>query len=168
MEVTAIVYNSNAGHTARYAALLSEKTGLPCYNLDTAKTELDKNAKVVFLGWLMAGIVKGYKKAKKRYDVQLTVGVGMAPPSDAERARLSKQNGVDISRFEMLLGGYEYNKLHGVYKFMMGCMEKAIKKGMSKKTELTDDEKMMLDMAVNGRDCVCEENLAPVLALIEK
>ncbi len=39
------------------------------YELKTAKKELPKNASVIFLGWLMAGTVKGYKKAKRRFDV---------------------------------------------------------------------------------------------------
>lgn len=168
MKITAIVYNSNAGHTARYASLLSENTGIPCYSMETAKLKVEKGEKVLYLGWLMAGIVKGYKKAAKHYDVVMTLGVGMTPPTDKERARLAKQNGIDISKFDMLLGGFDIKKLSGGYKFMMGCMAKFIKKGIAEKPDATADEKLMLDMAVNGGDYVSVENLAPIINKISK
>lgn len=168
MKAQAIIYTSNAGHTADYAKLLSERLGLPAYTLDEAKTTVKKGASVIYLGWLMAGIVKGYKKANRRYDVTVVAGVGMTPPSDSERARLSRQNNIASDKFYMLLGGYDIKKLTGVYKFMMACMSKAISAGMSKKQTLTDDEKLMLDMAVNGRYCVSDENLSPLIAAIQK
>lgn len=65
----AIVYVSESGDTKRYAQLLGNRTGLSVYELKTEKKELPKSASVIFLGWLMAGTVKGYKKAKRRFDV---------------------------------------------------------------------------------------------------
>ncbi len=38
----AIVYESNTGFTQKYAFMLSEKTGLPAYLLENAKSELHK------------------------------------------------------------------------------------------------------------------------------
>ena len=34
MEIRAIVYTSNTGHTEKYARMLGEKTGLPVYSLE--------------------------------------------------------------------------------------------------------------------------------------
>ena len=42
MKPTAIVYTSNTGFTARYAALLSEETGLPAYSIKDAGKNLAK------------------------------------------------------------------------------------------------------------------------------
>lgn len=166
MKINAIVYCSNAGHTAAYAKLLSEKTGLPSYSLDEAKGNVKTGEKVVFMGWLMGGFVKGYKQAKRRYDTVLTVGVGMTPPSDKERARLANQNKIKFADFRMLLGGYDIKLLSGMYKIMMKFMSKVIKSTIGKKKDATEDEKLMVDMAEKGCYCVSEENLAEVIEAI--
>ena len=77
MNANSIVYTSNTGYTAEYARLLGEKTGLPVYALDEAEQKLAAGNCVIYLGWLMAGKVQGYKKAAKRYKVQAVCGVGM-------------------------------------------------------------------------------------------
>lgn len=77
MNANSIVYTSNTGYTAEYARLLGEKTGLPVYSLTEAEQKLAAGNCVIYLGWLMAGKVQGYKKAAKRYKVQAVCGVGM-------------------------------------------------------------------------------------------
>ncbi|MDO5443636.1 MAG: hypothetical protein Q4G10_08195 [Bacteroidia bacterium] len=57
--IKAVVYTSETGHTKKYAELFGERTGLPVYDLDTAIKEVPKGAEIVYLGWLMAGTVKG-------------------------------------------------------------------------------------------------------------
>ncbi len=64
MKPTTIVYTSAAGHTARYAAMLAEATGLPLHRLE--ETKLPKDTPILFMGWLFAGNLKGYAKAAKR------------------------------------------------------------------------------------------------------
>ena len=71
MKPTAIVYTSNTGFTARYAALLGEETGLPAYSIKEAGKKLSKGASVIYLGWLFATNVKDYDKASRRYDHKL-------------------------------------------------------------------------------------------------
>ena len=66
MDINAIVYTSATGFTARYAALLAERTRLPAYELAQAGTALSKRAPVLYLGWLCAGGIKGLKKAAAR------------------------------------------------------------------------------------------------------
>ena len=62
----AIVYTSNAGSTARYAQLLGQVTGLPIFSAQEAHKNL-ANGDILYLGWVMAGTVKGYQQAAKRY-----------------------------------------------------------------------------------------------------
>lgn len=56
----AIVYTTNTGSTESYARLLSQETGLPAYSMAEAKTQLDRNDEIIYLGWLMANSIKGY------------------------------------------------------------------------------------------------------------
>ena len=58
MNARAIVYTSNTGYTARYAAILSEKLGLPAHTLAEAKKTLTAGTPIIYMGWLMAGSVK--------------------------------------------------------------------------------------------------------------
>lgn len=77
MKPNAIVYTSNTGYTAEYARLLGKNTGLPVYALSEAEGKLAGGNRIIYLGWLMAGSVQGYRKAAKRYHVQAVCGVGM-------------------------------------------------------------------------------------------
>ena len=73
----AIIYTTNTGSTGQYAKLLAQETGLPAYSLAEAKKRVFAGAEVVYLGWIMAGSVKGCAGAAKRYQVCAVCGVGM-------------------------------------------------------------------------------------------
>lgn len=75
--MNAIIYTTNTGSTEHYAKLLAQKTGLPVYSLAEAKKRVFAGAEVIYLGWIMAGSVKGYAEAAKRYRVRAVCGVGM-------------------------------------------------------------------------------------------
>lgn len=160
--INAIVYTSNAGHTKRYAELLAAKTGLPAYELKAAEAKLNKGAQIVYLGWLMAGTVKGYKKAAKSFDIKAVGGVGMAA-TDEQLAYIRKANSFpEALPVFALRGGLEVEKLSGMYKLMMSTMQKAAKKDAEK----TDDE--MLRLMVNGGDLVTEDDLSGLADFIAK
>ena len=57
----AILYTSNTGSTARYAQMLGQRLDLPVYSAKEAAKALPRGAQVLYLGWLMAGGIKGYK-----------------------------------------------------------------------------------------------------------
>ena len=69
MNMKAIVYTSSTGHTTEYAKILGEKTGLPVYALNEALKQLSNGIEIIYLGWLFANGIKGYKKAAKKYNV---------------------------------------------------------------------------------------------------
>ena len=75
--MNAIIYTTNTGSTERYARLLAQKTGLPAYSLAEAKKQVFAGAEVIYLGWIMAGSVKGYAEVTKRYQVRAVCAVGM-------------------------------------------------------------------------------------------
>lgn len=161
--MNAIVYTSNTGFTAQYAKLLGEKLNLPVYALDEAKGELAPGAEVLYLGWLMAGRVKGYKQAAKRYKIAVVCGVGMgASGSQIEDIRKGNAIQKDMPVFT-LQGGFELGKLHGLYRFMMNTMRGTVGKKLAAKPDKTTDERDMLDLLQNGGSRVSEENLRPIV-----
>ncbi len=163
----AIVYTSNAGHTKAYAELLGQETGLPVFALASAGRALPQGAEILYLGWLMAGTVKGYGKAEKQFSVRAVGAVGMTA-DDAQKADVRKVNRLeeDMPLF-LLQGGFEMEKLHGVYKFMMQSMKKTAGKQLAEKPDRTPGETEMLDLLCSGGNRVAKENLNELLRWYE-
>ena len=168
MNANSIVYTSNTGYTAEYARLLGEKTGLPVYSLAEAEQKLAAGNRVIYLGWLMAGKVQGYKKAAKRYKVQAVCGVGMGG-TGSHLQEVRKANAIpEKTPLFTLQGGFDIQKLSGVYKLMMTIMVKTAGKGLAEKQDRTPDEDVMLEMLTQGGSRVSADNLAEVLAGVEQ
>ncbi|MGN0983116.1 MAG: hypothetical protein ACI4O0_09520 [Candidatus Limivicinus sp.] len=163
MNANAIVYTSNTGYTAQYAALLGKKTGLPVYSLPQAEEKLPGENCIIYLGWLMAGRVQGFARAAKRYRIAVVCGVGMgATGSQLADVRKSNKLGDDLPLFT-LQGGFDMGRLKGVYKLMMQVMAKTVGKTLAAKQDRTAEEEQMLCLLTQGGSCVSEENLQPVL-----
>ena len=73
----AIIYTSNIGSTAEYAQLLGNELNLPVHSLQQAKNKVLSGSEIIYLGWIMAGGIKGYKEAAKLYKVRAVCGIGM-------------------------------------------------------------------------------------------
>ncbi len=157
----AIVYTSNTGSTEQYARMLGEKTGLPVYSMK--ESPVPAGAEILYLGWVMASNVMGYKDAAKKYKVKALCGVCMAA-TGSQMNDLRKANAVpeEIPIFS-IQGGFDIRKLHGIYRFMMNVMAKTAGKALAKKTDRTAEEDDMLDMMLHGGDRVNEANLKAVL-----
>ncbi|MBQ4066197.1 MAG: hypothetical protein IJD22_01010 [Clostridia bacterium] len=157
----AIVYTSNTGYSEQYARLLGEKTNLPVYSLSESGAE--KGTSVIYIGWLMAGFVSGYDKAKKRYSVEAIIGVGMGETgTQLEAVRKNNKVPGSVPVF-VLQGGFDMNKLKGIYKFMMKLMVKKLKKDYDGRTDLSEGEEAIVDMLYNGGSYVNEKHLDKVL-----
>lgn len=157
----AIVYTTNTGHTEAYAKLLSEKTGLPCYDLKQAKKALEKKDEIIYMGWVNAGSVKNAEKAAEIYSVKAICAVGMDAGNDAV-SRL-KNTYAKISTVFFLPSGISPDKLHGIYKMMIGMMLKGIEKKKESGEALSEGDSEMLRLAASGESLVSEENLSNVL-----
>ena len=159
----AIVYTSNTGTTKEYAELLSDKLSLPYYSLDEIKYKVKPGSKIIYLGWIMASGVKGYKKVVKDYDVRAVCAVGMgATGTQVKEVRTKNKIPSSIPIFT-LQGGFDVKKLHGIYKIMMTIMVKTAGKGLAEKSDRTPEEDDMLDMMLHGGERVKAENLSTVL-----
>ena len=162
MKPTVILYTSNTGFTAQYAALLSEQTGLPCFALKAAG-HIQPGTPILYLGWLMAGNVQGYKEAAKKYTICAVCGVGMGA-TGSQIADVRKTNALpDEMPVFVLQGGFDRKRLHGIYKLMMTVMKNTVGKSLARKPDRTPDEDTMLDLLENGGSRVSPENLSPVL-----
>ena len=153
-----IVYKSNTGYTEQYAKLLSEQLGLPCYKLGSVP-ECHKGREVIFLGWLFAGNIVGYKAAAKKYALR------MGPPTPEMAPGLREKMGVPASvPVFYLQGGFDINKLKGPMKLIMKVKCKEIASRLNVRAELSPEEEATLRMTQSGASCVSKENLAEVVA----
>ena len=158
----AIVYTSNTGTTKEYALLLGRHTGLPVYSLKDAKENIASNADIIYMGWIMASKIQGYDKAIKQYHVKAVCGVCMgATGSQIEEIRNKNQIPSTTAVFSMQ-GGFDINKLHGIYKMMMKNMVKTAGKSLAEKTDRSKDEDIMLEMMLHGGNYVSENNMKDV------
>ena len=161
--MNAIIYTTNTGSTERYARLLAERTGLPVYSLIEAKKMVSTGAEVIYLGWIMAGSVKGYAVATKRYKVRAVCAVGMGQTgTQTDSVRKKSEIPADIPLFT-LQGNFDVKKLRGVYRPMMEIMVKTAGKALAEKTDRTPEEDDMLDMMLHGGERVKAEHLRAVL-----
>ncbi len=161
--IEAIVYTSNTGTTAAYAKLLNSYLGLPALEEKDAEKNLNKGTKVLYLGWLRAGSIVGYKKANRRYDIGGVCAVGMGKTGTQER-EVREKNRIPLSKNVFVLqGGFDLKKLHGVYKFMMNVMVKMAGKALQNKPNRTEEDEDMLDLILHGGSRVSAENLQAVL-----
>lgn len=161
--IKAIVYTSNTGYTGEYAKLLGEETGLPVFSLDSAEKSLEHGSEIIYLGWLMAGTVKGYQKAARLFRAVAVCGVGMgATGSQITDIRKANRLSESLPVFTMQ-GGFSLGRLKGIYWLMMKLMSMTVGKSLSDKTDRTPDEDDMLELMKNGGSRVGRDNLKALL-----
>ena len=130
---------------------------------DAGKTTLTEKLLLYGGAIQMAGSVKGYAEAAKRYQVRAVCGVGMGQTgTQTDNTRKKSAISADIPLFT-LQGNFDVKKLHGVYRLMMEIMVKTAGKGLAEKKDRTPEEDDMLDMMLHGGERVKAENLGAVL-----
>ena len=150
-----IVYTSNTGHTAEYSKMLGAKIGLPVYSLNEAAKKLQKGTEIIYLGWLFANNIKGYKKATKKYKISAICAVGLCDTGTAV-AEVRKANSIsEETPLFTMQGGMDKTKLRGINKFMINMLTK----GLSSKKERTENDERMLELLTHDKNYVSEENI---------
>lgn len=161
MRIQAIVYTSNTGYTRQYAQMLGEKLHIPVMELQTAMTQLPTGSPILYMGWLMAGKVQGYRKAARRCRVLAVCAVGMgATGSQIESVRKANDILPTLPVFT-LQGGYDPHRLKGIYRFTMALMAKVLERQLKASAHLED--RAMLDLLRHGGSRVSEKNFSAVL-----
>ena len=165
--IKAIVYTSNTGFTAQYAEILSRRTGLPAYDSEDAKNKPEQGTEIVYMGWLCAGKVKGYKAASQRYKICAVCGVGSGG-TGTQLDDIRKNDGIsETVPLFTVQRGFDMNRLSGIYKIMMKAVKGKIIRSLQEKTDRTPDEDACLDMLQNGGNYVREENLSDIIKWYE-
>lgn len=158
----AIIYESNTGFTKKYAELLSAKTGLPIYERKkTPSSVLGKD--IIYMGWLCAGIISGFKKAGNKYHIKAVCAVGMTAPDEKLYSDTAKQNLLADTKLYLLRGGFDIKKLHGFYRFMMKLFARSLTESIEKKEDKTEDDLLTLEMLRTGKDMVDGNSLIPLI-----
>ena len=168
MKPRAIVYTSNTGHTAAYAKLLGDRIGLTVLTLDEALANLNKGSGIIYLGWIMAGKVQGYKKAARRFNVGVVCGVGMVPGglnADKLRAVTGIRSDIDVYAAP---GGFEFAKLRGLYKMMMGKSVQKTAAELGAKPQRTPAEDELYKLMTDGASLVDEKWLDGIVEWYKK
>ena len=47
------------------------------YSMKEAEKKVKPGAEIIYMGWIMAGKIKGYPEAARKYRIQAVCGVGM-------------------------------------------------------------------------------------------
>ncbi len=162
-----VVYASNSGYTAEYAKLLAKQLDVPAYSVKEVPA-CHKGKDAVFLGWLMAGKVVGYKKAASFCRLKAVVGVGMSPetPEMAQGLRTSMGVAAGVPVF-YLQGGYDIKKLKGPYKLIMKLKGKEIRARLEAKPQRSEGDEATYRMVLEGYSVVSPEKLAPVVTAVQ-
>lgn len=117
-----IVYESNAGHTERYAKIIAEATGLEAKPRKEVKKTKEE---VVYLGWIKAGKIAKIKKAIKKYNIVVIGAVGMAPEESPNyRDNLVMKNETNEIPLYYMRGGLEEEKLEGLNKAIIMALKR--------------------------------------------
>ncbi len=161
--MNSIIYTTNTGSAKEYAELLSRETGIPSYPLSEAKGKVAAGSDIIYIGWVMAGTVKGYPKAAKQYNIRAVCAVGMCR-TGTQTENIREKNSIpqNIPLFT-LQGNLNVEKLRGIYRPMMKIMVKNVGQELSAKKDRTPDEDDMLDMMLHGENRVNIDNLRDIL-----
>lgn len=151
-----IVYESNTGHTEKYANMLAEKLNLESIPLKQYKIDSEP---IIFLGWIFANNIQGYKKVRDKANIKCTIAVGMTPPAKQNNSEIIKINNV-YGEFFYLQGGVDYTKLKGIKRFMLKMVAESVIK------ENKPEDKELIDIFLNGGNNVKEENLSEIIAYL--
>lgn len=159
MNIEAIVYTSNTGNTGQYAQMLAARTGLPVYSAKDAETALSQGASVIYMGWIRASVIVGYREAAARYAIVCVLAVGMGE-TGGQLAELRRKNGLaeSLPLFTMQ-GGLFPSKLRGMNAFMINFSRRKAIKVLKAERKRTEAQNAMLIMLSKGASFVQEKHL---------
>ena len=123
--IKAIIYQSKTGHTKEYAETLSKELKIPCYSVSDAKEKLQQQEEIIYLSWVRATTLVGYKKINKKYQIICLGAVGAYPKSNEYLKQLKEYNHITQELF-YFRGGINYEKLNKFYQKLLKLVGKAI------------------------------------------
>ena len=160
----AIVYESNTGFTRRYAKMLSEATGLPCYKRKWAWLKVPKGADIIFMSWLIGNNIKKYKAVDRWYTIKAVATVGMFIPTPAVKAAVTQCHNIPPEQEVFCLrGGFNMKKLRGIYRAFAKSAVSHYRITASQSQPMTSNDRALAEFMTRGGDFVKKENLEPII-----
>lgn len=153
--MTAIIYETNTGHTLKYAQMLSKKLHIPYYTIEEAKEKIQNEDKIIFLSWVYASKIKKQKEISN-YNIICYGLVGAYPYSDKYLKTLKINNKITKPIF-YLRGGIDYSKLNIFQKLLVKLASKTLK-NQSEETK---------KMFKQGYNFVKVENLEEIIKYLQ-
>ncbi|MGI5898214.1 MAG: flavodoxin domain-containing protein [Candidatus Dojkabacteria bacterium] len=154
--VKAIVYTTNTGHTLEYAKILSKRLNVPYYSVNEAKTKLNEDDEIIYLGWVCASRISGLSNVRGKYNINCVGVVGLYPYDENNIDMMKKANGLNEPLF-YLRGGLDYTKLKGIKRLVLQMVGKVMRKGDKQ------ENKEMTEIFKNGANFISEKNLDPII-----
>lgn len=164
MEIDAIVYQTNTGHTKQYASLLSKELSLPYYSLEESLTTLKKGCSIIYLGWIHAKKIVGYKKAKKKYKTVAICAVGLCDTNSLINEIRDKNNIDSSTPLFTLQGGIKRDELKTMDRFILNLLIKALEKD----DDISPEDQRALTLLKKDANYVRKENLDSFLTWLEE
>lgn len=157
-----IVYRSETGFTQQYATLLGKSVGIPVVPLTEAIATLEEGRHIFYMGWVMAGGIKDFNKAKRHFQVAGACGVGIRPDLIQMTTSLSKRYKMKQGEMFYLPGGHAPEKLNATYgkalKMVLGILTKVIEK----QPKISKEEEHLLEVFEKGGSLFDKTLLAPL------
>lgn len=157
-----IVYTSETGFTAEYAKALGTALQLPVYSLQDALEGVEKDREILYLGWLMAGKVKDYEKASKRFRIVGLCGVGIRPDCENMVTTLSKNYALPQENVFYLPGGYHPQQLKGGKKVALTMVLSILSKKIKSQKSISAEEEHLLEVFSKGGSLAKDSYLDPI------
>ena len=171
---TIVIYNSQTGFTKRYAKWIADAGGADCLDLSAAKKkDLSKYETIIFGSWACAGSISKVNWFKGNIDTWadkklIAFCVGASPIDNPKIKTALKQIFSESEQKKVKIfycpGGFNYEKMSAVSKFMMKMFIKTLRA----KKEKTEEEQMMIKMLSSSYDISDKKYIEPVLQCLKK
>ena len=159
-----ILYESGTGFTRQYALLLAGRLGISACDRRKALRRVKRKEPVIYMGWIMAGRIKGLAQIRKRYDIRLVCAVGMGFPHDEITRKLKRDNDLAGIPTFYLQGGCDPKKLGVFKKNMLGLVADSL----AHKAEKNAEEAAILEMIKIGASYMNPDYLDEVVEAAER
>lgn len=157
-----IVYTSETGFTEEYAKTLAKAMEVPVYSLEDAYQGLEEGREIFYLGWMMAGRVKEFEKASKKFKVAGLCGVGIRPDVDTMVGTLAKVYHMKEEQVFYLPGGYHPERLKGSKKVALTMVLSLLRSKIRSQSVITPEERKLLLVFSKGGSLAQTAYLEPV------
>ncbi len=169
-----VIYNSQTGFTKRYAKWIAKAAGADCLELSAAKKkDLSMYETIIFGSWACAGSISKISWFKGNIDkwagkklIAFCVGASPIDNPEVEVALNQIFNESEQKKVKTFYcpGGFNYEKMSAVSKFMMKMFIKTLKA----KKDKTKEEQTMIKMISSSYDISDKKYIEPILQYLKE